>query len=226
MVSLGGGVVTYLVASGVASSVACGVASSVAALVSSGTGYAFCSSGLSIPSGSIPPMISRSFPSFTPWVSSLATSSSPWACSPSLVSSVALVSSTSFAWVGGLNLAQPSSCGMASSVLSSPAAAGSSFAMSSILAPVSTVVSSFVILSSVSVSWSSPSLVSSVPPVVWSSVAGSVPSVPGMGVVLGVASAVRGVGGDVSAAHKNSSAIPVPEGLVEGFCRSFGFCGR
>ena len=154
-------------------------------MVSSGTGYAFCSSGLSVPSGSIPPMVCHSFPSsFTPWVSSLVRSSSPWSCSPSLVSSVASVSSASVAWAGGLNWAQPSSRGMASGVSSSPAVAGSSFAMSSILAPVATVVSS-----GVSVSWSSPSLVSLVPPVVW-----SVPSVPGVGVVSGVASAVWGGG--------------------------------
>ena len=190
-------------------------------MVSSGGGNTFCSSGLSVLSGGIPPRVSRSFPSFTPWVSPLVMSSSPWSCSPSLVSSVASVSSTSVAWAGGFNLAQPSSCVMASGVSSSPAVAGSSFVMSSILAPVSTVVSSCVISSGVSASWSSPSFVTSVPPVVWSSVAGSVPSVPGVGVVSG--SLRRWGCADALAAHKNLSAIPAPEGLVVVFADPLAF---
>ena len=83
-------------------------------------------------------MVSRSFPSsFSPWVFSLVTSSTPCPVSPSLVSSVALGSSASVASVGGLNLAQPSSGGLTDGVSSAPSVAGSSFAMSSILAPVS-----------------------------------------------------------------------------------------
>ena len=156
---------------------------------------------------------------FTPWVSSFVTSSSPWPVLPALVSSVALVSSTSVSLAGNLSLSHPSLV-VGGGVSSSPAVAGSSFAMSSILAPVSTVVSSCGMSSGVSVSWSAPSLVSSVPPVVWSSVAGLVPSVPVVGAVSGVTSTG---GGFDSVAHKNTSAIPVPEGSV-GFCRSFGIC--
>ena len=146
--------------------------------------------------------LTHSFPSsFSPWVSSLVTSSAPWSGSPSLVSSVASGSSSSVAWVGGLNLARPSSGGLSGGVCLLLRFAGSSFAMLFILAPGSTVVSSCVSSSGFSVSWSSPSLVSSVPPVVRSSVAGSIPSVPRVGVVSGVGLG-RG-GGGVSVVHQN-----------------------
>ena len=185
------------VASGVASLVACGVASSVAGLVSSGGGSIFGLSGLSVPSGGVPPLVSQSFPSsFTPWTSSLVTLSSPWSFLSTLVSSVAPVSSTLVSLAGNLNLSQPSPCVVGGGMSSSLAVAGSCFAMSSILAPVSTVVSSCGMSSGVSVvSWSSPLLVSSVPPVALSFVTGSVPSVPGVGVVSGVALTVWGGGG-------------------------------
>ena len=143
-------------------------------------------------------MISHSFPSsFTPWVGSLVTSSSSYSVSPSLVSSVPLGSSASVACVGGLNLAQSSFGGLSIGVSSAPAVAGSSFAMSSILAPVSSGFCSGVSSSCVSVSSSSPTLVESAPPVVVSLVAGSIPSVPGVGVVSGIASAVWGGGGEL-----------------------------
>ena len=78
-------------------------------------------------------------------------------------------------------------------------------------------------LSGVSVSWLAPSVVPSVPPAVWSSVAGSVPGVPVADDVSGVASAVTVGGADGSAAHRNTSAISVPEGSVGLFADPLAF---
>ena len=117
-----------------------------------------------------------------------------------------------------------SSFGGLSIGVSAPAVAGSSFAMSSILTPVSLGFCSGVSSSCVSVSWSSPTLVQSAPPVVVSSVAGSIPSVPGVGVVLGIASG--GGGGGWFSHASECVCYSCAGGFGGGFCRSFGFCRR
>ena len=199
--------------------VASGVASSVASLVSSADVGLFGSSGVSVPSVGVPPLGSQSLPSsFAPWVASSFASASSWSFSPALVSSVASVSSSSVSFAGNVGFPHSSPFVVGSSS-SSSAFAGSCFAMSSLLAPVSTVVSSVGMSSGVSVSWLAPSVVPSVPRVVWSSVAGSVPGVP----VSEVASAVTVGGVDGSAAHRNTLAISAPEGSVGVFADPLAF---
>ena len=154
--------------------------------------------------------------SFAPWVASSVASASLWSFSPALVSSIASVSSSSVSFAGNVSFpcSSPFVVGSSSSL---------SFAMSSLLAPVSTVVSPVGMSSGVSVSWSVPSVVPAVPPVVWSSAAGSVPGVPVADDVSGVASAVTVGGADGSAAHRNTTAISAPEGSVGVFANPLAF---